>query len=1401
MKKIYLLLLVVLCAVVHVRASHISGGDIAVQALGNNTYVITLNLFRDCDGISMSAAESMEATSPCGATVFFTATLINPGGTNISQLCPQDSLNGTCFGGTLPGMQLYTYVDTIVLNPPCNTWNIGWTTCCRNNTVNVPTSSSDDIWIQAEINTVTDPMNNTPIYTSQPIPYVCINQPVNYNYGVVELDGDSMTFALIAGYIAQGTSLTYGGGYSGTVPVSGITIDPITGNINFTPTTLGNFVVVVETNEYDANGNLLSTVMRDIQFVVLNCSNQVPDINAGQITNMTGNAVVTGPNSIDICEGNTFSFTAVYTDPDVNDSLFISTNMGTVLPNSSFTTSGSNPLTVNYFWTVPPGASGTNTTFVVTISDNACPVTGIQSFVYDINVLDRTLVGPDWLLCGSQTATPLATGGTTFTWYDLAGNQIVPGPTFSCNPCADPQISPLVTTTYVVQSNLTGACINTDTMTVVIVPDFSYTTTTSQLQACLLQPVQLDVVVNPPGNYTFQWTPAGVMSDPTISNPLATFSQPGLYTIEYTMTSPAGCVQVDSLVLSISSNVAPDVTAMADSVCIGQLNNLYVNFNNVIPAICGPSPSACNGPLTLGTIGAGTASNGATAYPNVFGNWSWGSRHQILYTQADLAAMGFTGGTISSIAFELVNLNFSTNTYQNFTIRMTCSGLAALFGFQGGLTSVFGPQNVTPTLGWNTFNLSTPYNYNGTGGLLIEVCFNNSTSSSNCSNTYTLTPFNSVVYYDADVPGVCNNAAFSNLSNERPNLRLGYCSATPGPNQFTYQWMPGSLLNDNTLSNPQTILPVDTTFMVIVTAVNGGCSDTSFVDIHNVPQPGPATIGLPPSTFFCISDPAYLFAAATPGGTWSGPGINPSSGLFTPALAGQGNHQIIYSLVNSLACFTSDTIYLDVAFSPDPTILYNGPDTICISTTPFFLTPQVAGGFWSGTAIDPQTGLFDPSAAGVGTFDLVYTLGSGNCIEDDTVRFTIIALPDSSISPVATLCENGLPIPLQAATPGGLWSGNGVINAVNGVFDPGTSGDGFHNVVYTFSNVCSFVTDMNIQVNPPPPTPIIINSSPVCEDEDISFITASVQNASYFWSGPDGFTAAVNTPVNPLVSLADSGVYSCYIMVNGCFSDTGYTTGIVLGRPPQPIIIHNAPLCEGSDLVLETDPYPGASYLWSGPNGFSANSMQVIIPNVQASASGLYEIVKQANGCVSPPKSETLIIHPKPEAAFLADPPFTDTYSPHVQFINTGSTGMQYAWWFGDGTTSVDFSPVHTFADSGMYPVLLVVTDPVSSCLDSTSITYQVDPYYGCYIPNAFTPNGDGNNDEWRIAGNAIAAYRLAVYDRWGAKMFESSSINEPWDGTHQGSAVMQGAYVYQIRIQTLKGEEKRYEGTVQLYR
>jgi gliding motility-associated-like protein len=571
MKKLYstLILLIALSGISQVQASHISGGEILYECTGNpNEYLITVNLFRDCDGITMDGTIPIAVNSSCGALPNLIGQLQNPGGTEISQLCAAQLPLSQCSGGTWPGMQVYVYTALVTLSPQCDFYTFSWSTCCRNVTVNVPGSNGDGVYLDATLNNLDFPCNNSPVFNAQPIPYVCINQLINYSFGVSDAEGDSLIYSMMTGRENVGLNLLYGGGYTANVPISGLTLDPQTGFITFTATQVGNYIVVVKIDQYDrATGLLIGYVMRDIQVVVINCSNTPPDPSSGQIVSLTGTAVNPAPYVLEMCPLDSFCMTLMMTDPNAIDSLALFSNLQSVLPGATMTTYNiGSPDTVytDICWTAPLGASGLFN-FIVVAQDDACPIASQQTYVYSISIPAVIGAGPDKVICGNEVASLDAFGSNFLTWSTLSGDTINPG-NFSCNPCTSPTASPSQTTVYMVSS----ACQGTDTVVVTVAQDYTWTQSPIDTTICFNDSVTVDVDISIPGGFTADWVmltnpPGGMVTLDDDSIPEPTFfdgTLGGNYTWQYTMVSDSGCVRMDTFSLNIvpsGIDVGPDV--------------------------------------------------------------------------------------------------------------------------------------------------------------------------------------------------------------------------------------------------------------------------------------------------------------------------------------------------------------------------------------------------------------------------------------------------------------------------------------------------------------------------------------------------------------------------------------------------------------------------------------------------------------------------------------------------------------------------------------------------------------------------------------------------------------------------------------------------------------------------
>lgn len=169
------------------------------------------------------------------------------------------------------------------------------------------------------------------------------------------------------------------------------------------------------------------------------------------------------------------------------------------------------------------------------------------------------------------------------------------------------------------------------------------------------------------------------------------------------------------------------------------------------------------------------------------------------------------------------------------------------------------------------------------------------------------------------------------------------------------------------------------------------------------------------------------------------------------------------------------------------------------------------------------------------------------------------------------------------------------------------------------------------------------------------------------------------------------------------------------------------------------------------------------------------------------------------DAAFDFD--YVDYYGVRTRNQSSPLLGSQFTWDFGDGTTSTQVSPRHTFRDIEEYTIALYMTDE-AGCPDSAF--KRVIPPLEIFIPNSFTPNGDGFNDLFQIVGANVTKFEMWIYDRWGREVFYTNDINKKWNGSHNGGDYYPttSSYAYLIKYQGVREEDTiERTGTVTVIR
>ncbi|MEI6694849.1 MAG: GEVED domain-containing protein [Bacteroidota bacterium] len=176
-----------------------------------------------------------------------------------------------------------------------------------------------------------------------------------------------------------------------------------------------------------------------------------------------------------------------------------------------------------------------------------------------------------------------------------------------------------------------------------------------------------------------------------------------------------------------------------------------------------------------GILGTGVVQNTNTGYPSPYGFFYNGCKEQYLITKAELNALGIQAGPITSIGFDVVSVTGVT-ALPNYTIKLGQTSQTALSAWISGLTQVYANPSLMPTVGWNLYSFTSPFVWNGTDNLVIEVCFNNNPNgyTYNAVVNQTATPFVSTLDYHADTdPAVCTaGIGTPSTYSQRPNIKI-----------------------------------------------------------------------------------------------------------------------------------------------------------------------------------------------------------------------------------------------------------------------------------------------------------------------------------------------------------------------------------------------------------------------------------------------------------------------------------------------------------------------------------------------------------------------------------------------------------------------------------------------------
>ncbi len=556
-------------------------------------------------------------------------------------------------------------------------------------------------------------------------------------------------------------------------------------------------------------------------------------------------------------------------------------------------------------------------------------------------------------------------------------------------------------------------------------------------------------------------------------------------------------------------------------------------------------------------------------------------------------------------------------------------------------------------------------------------------------------------------------------------------------------------------------------------------------------------------------------------GVWSGTGVTDAvQGTFDPNLAGPGAHHIAYQYTDS-GCSFIDSITINV-FDPPTAVISNVTFTLtCENNSELVLDGTNSTGqgqltyAWStpdGLIIGPANQA-TATAGAKGEYFLTVTDPVSLCKDE-----TGVTLVEDTGMPVADAGPDGLiNCDTALAVLGGSSSSGPDITYVWGSPDGGTidsdptaasitvsAGGTYILTVTDNNNGCTAVDQASVVMDVARPTAMLSVSGILdCDTKNVT-ITSDVNpsgiNYTYAWQTFDG--RIVSGDGTPSVVADRVGLYTLYVTRgdNGCMD----TVSIEVMSDPAAISGINAlvdnPNCVGDNdgmiqinaLIGGTPPY---TYAWSNHN--SGPGLLFLSP-------GTYSVtVTDANGC-SFEESYTLPapIPENPEIGADLTVDYGEAVTITLSVTDPGAIA-EITWGGVAPSCPACFENTFTAEISGSVSVTVIDTN---GCTSTAVLHLKVDISRNVYIPNVFSPNGDGINDIFRIQGKILDRIDyLRIFDRWGDLVYEQlpalAGDVKGWDGTYKGKPLDPGVFVYTAKLIYADGLERVVSGSVTLVR
>ena len=628
------------------------------------------------------------------------------------------------------------------------------------------------------------------------------------------------------------------------------------------------------------------------------------------------------------------------------------------------------------------------------------------------------------------------------------------------------------------------------------------------------------------------------------------------------------------------------------------------------------------------------------------------------------------------------------------------------------------------------------------------------------------------------------------------NLSLG------SPTNYIWNFGDGQFSTQVSPTHTFVYGPNDTIFNVALIAINACGSDTAYYPIHVFPNTVSSFFNTNP-TVGCA--PLNVqFTNYSQGGNlnyfWSF-GNGQVSNSQSPSHLYTSSGTFVAQLVVDNGCsFDTSTITITVLAKPQVAFTVVN-DTLCTGQVFQFtnISSQLSNTVWSfGDGLGSN--VYSPGHvyASGGTFlvSLIGTSAANGCT--DTAYQLVYSIPSPVLAYDTLVYEGCAPLAvsfneLSGTATSALWDyDDGSIGiAPSSSHNYPNPGSYTPQVIALNTFGCADTANFTVVVHDVPVVDFDVADKTSCE---VPFLVTPVNNSQgaivYDWDFGNG---SGSNQFEPTATYTQTGNYLLVLMGYNQFGcgDTTFQNIIVNPIPNSQFLPDTTAGCEDLTVSFTNNSTNGNLYFWNFGDGSSVQSLN---PTHTYTEPGVYDvtlITTNMFGCVDTTINQALItVYQQPTAGFTVFPSIVYTEDPFVEITNTAQNYNTGEYYLGNGIVSGITLEQYSYGSSeaGEYTISQVVYNNFG-CSDTAYQVIQLNLSPTLYVPNAFTPDADGENDSWIPVATAMFSIEVSVFNRWGEEVFTTTDLSKTWDGKYRGQDCPVGVYSWKIVARDINQE------------